>query len=597
MIYTLHFRKFYLRVLRLYVAKSHFCGFLLQFPMSEANPATSSPLPAAMPERRMATYIALGLIVAVVCAYAMIVRADFIVYDDNSHVFENPGVTGGLTWHGIADAFTKPRASLWVPLTWISFMLDVSLFGLNPGAMHAVNLAWHAASTVLLFYTLRSMTGRLWPSAFVAALFGLHPLNVESVAWITERKNVLCAFFWIATISAYARYAVKPRATTFILAGICAALGLLSKPMAVTLPCTLVLLDFWPLRRVGVVPAWRLAVEKAPFFGLTVLASWLALRAQRSSAVVSFETVTFAGRVSNALISYATYLGKLLWPMDLGVFYPHPVDPQPMLATAAAALLVAITFAAWRMWKTSPYVLIGWFWFLGTLVPMIGLVQVGSQARADRFTYIAQLGIFFAFAWLLADRSPKPSRALAAAAGAVLLACGIVTAHQVTYWLDGVTLFEHTIAVTKDNACAQANAGLHRARAGDPLSAIQHYQASLRIQPDQSMIWREFGAALVKIGHPGEAVAMFRKGLEYDPADLTARYQLGLALRQTGAVDEAIETFDQIIRDVPRSAGAHYQLSLALKSKGRNEEARQHLLEAARLAPNDPEIAAAAAEP
>ncbi len=373
-----------------------------------------------------------------------------------------------------------------------------------------------------------------------------------------------------------------------------AALALLSKPMAVTLPCTLVLLDFWPLRRVGVVPAWRLATEKAPFFGLTVLASWLALHAQRSSAVVSFETVTFAGRVSNALISYTTYLGKLVWPVDLGVFYPHPVDPQPMLAAAAAVLLLAITFAAWRMWKTSPYLLIGWFWFLGVLVPMIGLVQVGSQARADRFTYIAQLGIFYAVAWLAADRWPKPSRVLGAAAGAILLACGIATAHQVAYWLDGVTLFEHTIAVTKNNACAYANAGLHRARAGDPVSAIQHYQASLRIQPDQSMIWREFGAALVKIGHPREAVPVFRNGLEYDPTDLGARYQLGLALRQTGAVDDAIETFEQIIRDVPRSARAHYQLSLALKTKGRDEDARQHLVEAARLAPNDPEISATA---
>ncbi len=545
----------------------------------------------------MVAYIVLGLIVAVLCAYAMIVRADFIVYDDNSHVFENPGVTGGLTWQGIRDAFTKTHASLWLPLTWISFMLDVSLFGLNPGAMHAVNVAWHAASTVLLFLTLRRMTGKLWASAFVAALFGLHPLNVESVAWITERKNVLCAFFWIAAIAAYARYAERPRALPYSLALVAAVLALLSKPMAVTLPCTLLLLDFWPLRRARAVPAWRLVGEKLPFFALTAVASWLALHAQQTHAVVSFETVTIAGRASNALVSYVTYLGQCFWPARLGVFYPHPVDPQPVLAGGALVLLVMITGAAWWARKRSPYVLIGWLWYLGTLVPMIGLVQVGSQARADRFTYIPQLGIFFAIVWLVAERWPlKWVRALPVASASLLLACGFLTARQVSFWIDGTTLFEHTIAVTKNNPCAYANAGLHRARAGEWAAAIPHYQASLRLQPDQSMIWREFGVALVQLGKPKEAVALFRTGLQYDPADFGARYQLGLALQESGATEESVQTFEEILRDVPHSAGAHYHLALALESQGRKEEARTHLAEAARLAPNDAGIAKAMGE-
>lgn len=544
-----------------------------------------------MSEERVAAYISLGLIVAVLCAYATIVRADFLHYDDNSHVFENPGVTGGLTWQGFCDAFTKTHASLWLPLTWISFMLDVSLFGLNPGAMHAVNLAWHAAGTVLLFHTLRRMTGKLWASAFVAALFGLHPLNVESVAWITERKNVLCAFFWIAAIAAYARYAGRPRVWPYALTFVFAAMALLSKPMAVTVPCTLLLLDFWPLRRAQAVSVWRLVGEKVPFFALTILTSWLALHAQQSHAVVSFETVTFAGRLSNALVSYAAYLGNLFWPVNLGVFYPHPVHSQPVLAGCAALLLGGITAAACFAWKRHPYVLIGWLWYLGTLVPMIGLVQVGSQARADRFTYIPLIGVCIALTWLVAERWPKPSRFVGIVAGAILLVCGLLTVRQVSYWMSGTILFEHTIAVTENNACAYANAGLNRARDGEPEKAISHYQASLRIQPDQSMIWREFGVALVQLGKPQEAVAALRTALEYEPTDFAARYQLGVALQESGAADEAIQTLEAILRDVPTSARAHYHLALALEKKGRREESLAHLREAARLAPDDARIA------
>jgi Tfp pilus assembly protein PilF len=538
-------------------------------------------------------YVVLGLIAAVLCTYALIVRADFIDYDDNSHVFDNALVKSGLSWHGLVEAFTKPHASLWIPLTWISFMTDVTVFGLNPGAMHAVNLAWHTASTVLLFFTLRRMTGHLWASAFVAALFGLHPMNVESVAWIAERKNVLNAFFWFASIAAYARYAEKPRPLPYLAALLAAGFALLSKPMAVTLPCTLLLLDFWPLNRWRTFGWPRLLVEKLPFFLLTAGACWMTMHAPRENAVVTTETLSVAGRVSNALISYVAYLGSLALPIHLAVFYPHPVDPQPLLAAAAALFLVIVTVLALRQWKTQPWLIMGWLWFLGVLVPVIGLVQIGSQARADRFTYVPQLGILLAVTWLVKECWPKKAVALRYVAGPVLLASALLTAHQVTYWLDGTTLFEHAIAVTKNNACAYANAGMHRERQGDWDKAIAHFQATLRLNPDQAMIWREFGACLLRIDKPKEGMEAFRMALKYDPADFGARYKLAVTLAKTGATDEAIEQFEFILRDLPKSAGSHYYLARALEGKGQHDKALVHLHEAARLAPDQPAIATA----
>ncbi len=568
-------------------------------PESALAPAASEVAPvfpesSRLPGGRVVAYITIGLIVAVVCAYALVVRADFIDFDDNSHVFDNPLVLDGLSWRAVGDAFTKFHASLWVPLTWISFMADISLFGLNPGAMHAVNLAWHTASTVLLFLTLRRMTGSLWASAFVAGLFGLHPLNVESVAWIAERKNVLNTFFWFTTLAAYTRYAEKPRVSWYLVTLVATALALLTKPMAVTLPCTLLLLDFWPLNRWRTIPWSRLLTEKLPFFALVAGTCWMTLQAPGDHAVVTAETLPIFSRLSNALVSYVAYLGKLFWPTQLGVFYPHPVDPHLWLAGAAAVLLAAITALALWQWKKRPYLIVGWLWFLGVLVPVLGLVQAGSQARADRFTYVPQLGIFVAATWLVKERwGRQHPRVLSCVAGLVLAACALLTTRQVTYWMDGATLFERTIAVTKENACAYANAGLHRARAGELEKAIPHYQASLRLQPDQAMIWREFGAALLQIDRAKEAVAAFQTGLEYAPEDFSARYQLGVALQSSGAADEAIKHFEEILRDVPNSAGSHLHYALALESKGRREEALAHLQEAARLAPNDPAIAEA----
>jgi hypothetical protein len=534
-------------------------------------------------------YIVLGLIAAVVCAYAVIVRADFINYDDNNHVFENPLVKAGLSGHGILEAF-RFHASLWIPLTWISFMTDVSLFGLNPGAMHAVNLAWHTVSTVLLFFTLRRMTGSLWASAFVAALFGLHPLNVESVAWVAERKSVLNTFFWFAAIAAYTRYVEKPRVAPYAAALVAMALALMAKPMAVTLPFTLLLLDLWPFDRLRTVGWRRLVLEKVPFFLLTVGSCWITMHAPRKEAVVTTETLSIASRVSNALFSYVAYLRMLILPVDLGVFYPHPIHPHPLLAGASAVLLVAITALALWSWKKRPYLLVGWCWFLGVLVPVIGLMQIGSQARADRFCYVPEIGIFLALTWLVKDLWPQRTATLRGVAVAILLAFALLTAQQVTYWQDGATLFEHTIVVTENNACAYANAGIHRARAGDSVRAIQHYENSLRILPDQSTIWRELGVELVKIGNPRDAVKSFRAALHYMPTDMGARYQLAIALQKKGEMKESAAECRNLLRDLPGSAGARYYLARALESQGQHDEALAQLRQAARIAPDHPVI-------
>ncbi len=560
--------------------------------MSTANPSAASP---RLSESRLAAYLALALAAAVLCAYAFVVRCDFIAFDDNSHVYENPLVVHGLSWGGVRDAFTHCQASLWIPLTWISFQADVSLFGMNPGAMHAVNLALHIAATLALFFLLRRATGRVWPSAFVAALFGLHPVNVESVAWITERKNVLSTLFCFLSLHAYVRYAEKPRVLFYVAAWVGAVLSLLAKPMMVTLPFALLLLDHWPLARWGRVPWRRLVVEKIPFLLLSAAICWAAMQAPEDrAAIVTAETLPPAARLSNALISYVAYLGSMLWPRGLAVFYPHPVDAQPLLAAAAAILLLGISALAVLWIKKRPYFFVGWCWFLGVLVPVLGLVQIGSQARADRFIYLPQIGIFCALTWLAVELSPVARRrTLAGCGAAVLAACALLTARQTGWWVDTVTLFERTVAVTHNNACAYTNAGLARAAMGDYAGAIPHYQASLRITPDQAALWNQFGAALNRLGEQTAANDCFRNALRLEPGDTTIRYNLATGLAKVGATDEAIGHLEELIRVMPDFARARYHLARAFQTKGRSADALVQLREAARLVPGDEEIATA----
>ncbi len=551
-------------------------------------PAASCPTAAS----RLTGFIVAGLLVAILCAFAAVVRCDFIDLDDRSHVLENPLVRAGLSWTGVKAAFTTPHASLWVPLTWLSFMTDVLLFGLNPGAMHAVNLALHATAAVLLFLALRRMTGRLWESAFVAALFGLHPINVESVAWVAERKNVLCAVFWMLTLLIYARYCERPGIRRFLPVVAAFALALLAKPLAVTLPCVLLLLDFWPLRRHLRTPWLRLIAEKIPLVALVAFAAWMQMRAVHiRGQAVSLELVSPAVRLSNAVTSYAIYLGDLVWPARLGVFYPHPMKVEALAATLAVLFLGGLSVIAWRQRKRRPYLFVGWCWFLGTLVPMIGLVQAGSQARADRFTYIAQIGIFVALVWMLAPLLKR--RALVVSASSVLVVLAVLTARQITCWTDSITLFCHTLQVTRPNARVEALAGNAFARSGDYAAAASHYQQALRLLPDVDETWNEFGAALTRLGRDADAAKAFAEAVAHEPESTTARYNLASTLTRLGRREEAIAQFRAVVGAMPDFGRAQFHLGRLLAEKGERDEAREHLRAAVQLLPGDAEVSGA----
>jgi hypothetical protein len=443
--------------------------------------------------------IALLLVAAIVAAYSGVVRHDFVPLDDSSHVYENAVVRAGLTLEGMRTAFSAPHASLWVPLTTCSLMADVSLCGLDPRWMHLENVAWHAGAAALLFLALARMTQRLWPSALVAALFGLHPINVESVAWIAERKNVLCAFFSMLALWSWAHFIQRPRWIPWLGASAALALALLAKPMAVTLPCVLLLFDVWPLRRCGAVPWWRLLGEKVPLFALAAGASWMATWATGPrAAIVTLAELPLDARFTNALTSYAAYLGQLFVPHDFAVIYPHPLAARWLLALGALALLLGVTFTAWKLRRSQPWLMVGWLIFLGMLVPSIGLVQVGCQARADRFTYLAQIGLFVALVWS-GDRWLRP-RWRGPAAAAVLAALAFLTTQQVRVWRDGPALFAHALEVTGPHPQMLDLAANAHARRGETEMAIRYWRESLALMPENPGTERELRAALGRSG-------------------------------------------------------------------------------------------------
>ncbi len=544
----------------------------------------------AMPESRIITLIAIGIVAMILAAYSGVVNCGFVHLDDTSHVFENSTVRAGLTIDGIKRAFSEPHASLYVPLTTLSFMADVSLFGLNASAMHFENVLWHSGAAVMLFLALRRLTGRLWPSAMVAALFGLHTVNVESVAWVAERKNVLCAFFVMAALLAWSRWAMERRAGAWWLALAAFAAALLAKPMAVTLPCVLLLLDAWPLRRSG----WRVLWEKVPFFVLSAVISLVATQATKPrGAVISLDALPLDSRVSNALCSYGAYLHDLVWPDKLAVFYPHPGVAQWVPALMVLAGLIAATaMAAWQ-WRRYPFLLVGWLVFLGMLVPNLGLVQVGSQARADRFVYLAQIGFFIAVVWLADAWLPAVRKLRMAAAVVPLVALGVATASQVTKWENSLTLFQHAAAVTNENAMALENAAYAFARAGDTASAIRKMDESLKIYPENAICWNELGAAHLRVGENQLAARDFRNSLSLNPRDPVARCNFASALTALGESAAAEAEFRQLLSLSPTMWQAHYRYGLLLEKLGRVEECRSRLSEAMRLAPESPMVAEA----
>jgi Flp pilus assembly protein TadD len=557
------------------------------------------------------------LAVAVAMAFWQVSEGGFLNYDDDQYVTENPDIQAGLTRDGAIRAFTSSRAYNWHPLTWLSHMLDVQMYGMNPAGHHVTNLVLHVANTLLLFWVLLLLTGGLWRSALVAALFGLHPLHVESVAWIAERKDVLGAFFWMLTTLAYIRYTKSPRFSRYAPVAVLFALGLMSKPMLVTLPFTLLLLDYWPLRRLGYDTGksrskWLPVYEKIPLFLLSAASSVVTyIVQQRTGAVVTAEDLPTGIRAANALVAYVSYIAKMLWPAKLAIFYPYPAHNLPAWKVAGAAVLLAlITAMAFRAARSRPYLAVGWFWYLGTLVPVIGLVQVGMQAMADRYTYIPLIGLFIAIAWSIPERPPWSIRIAAATAIAVLLLAAL-TSTETGYWRDDVTIFNHAIASTESNYVAHNNLGIALSRQDRLNEAIAHYRAALMLKPDYSLAHFNLAAALSREQKAGEAIAEVNLGLKTEPDDASAHMllgmllagenrfaeaetqyrksleirpdhadtlnSLGVALANQSRFDEAIVHYSRAIVLQPGFAMAHSNLAIALYSKGRYAEAWRHV--------------------
>lgn len=480
---------------------------------------------------------------------------DFTNYDDPDYIIYNPGVQHGINRESVLWAFKTSHASNWHPVTWLSHMVDYDLYGLKPGGHHLTNLILHAANVVLLFLVLCQLTGATWRSALVAALFAWHPLHVESVAWISERKDVLCAFFWLLTMAAYGRYAKLAgarRKIWYALALLLFALALLSKPMAVTLPFVLLLLDAWPLRR-KVAPG--LFLEKIPFVALAVMDGVAAFWAQgRANSVISIDVLPLPERVANALVSCVLYLWKMLWPADLALPYPYSHVWPFWQAAGAAVLLLTISAVVILRMRREPWLAAGWFWFLGTLAPVIGLVQLGIQSMADRYTYLPLIGIFIMAAWAIPaawTRWPRPGLVFGAVTAAVLVFLLAEAEVQLQFWRNSVALFTHAVAVTPNNILAEYNLAEALARQGDEAQAVDHYQRALAIEPNRvearynSQAQAHYNLGLIYRTHKQWALAepQFRACLRGDPHLARAHSNLGVALVGLGRIDEALEHF------------------------------------------------------
>lgn len=620
-------------------------------PSSHASSRRHETLPVDRRSRPAPAVVA-GVVVLIALVYWPVAGYEFVNFDDDVHVYQNQFVRTGLTARNAAWAFGIHGPSQWHPLAWLSHQLDCELYGLDAGAHHLTNVVLHTLAAVLLFLALDRMTGAFWPAALAAALFAVHPINVESVAWVSERRNVLSAVFCMLTLLAYTAYSRRGGTGRYMLVAAFFALGLMAKPMLVTLPCGLLLLDVWPLRRSRFLAREELAdgiddslpaagpqrslgflvLEKLPLLTLSAISSVLTVLCQQSEQIVAgLDALPLNVRILNALVAYGAYLRKLIWPTDLGVFYPHPgfIDSDPLAvllvpALLSAALLIAIT--GWTLWtfRRRPYLAVGWLWFLGTLVPMIGLVQSGQQQMADRYTYLAQIGLFLAVVWFVRSLERRPGRLLRiGGAVAVALSAGFAW-WQVGYWQNSIMLFEHTAAVTRRNHWAHNNWGLalyERGRVAEAMQqyrralhyvpdyalahynlgvvlhdqgrvteAIDHFREALRLRPDDAQAHIRMGAA---VGHQGDlesAVAHFRQALYFRPNDTMAHYNLGLALARLGRSQESLAAFREVVKRQPDDARTHFTIGVILRDSGALTEAHRSLVRARELSPQAAEI-------
>lgn len=522
---------------------------------------------------------------------------DFVNCDDPAYILSNPHVIGGLTFENVTWAASTGYNHNWHPLTWLSHMTDCQLFGLNPSAHHLTSILLHLLNTVLVFVLLHLLTGSVWRSFMVAALFGWHPLHVESVAWVSERKDVLSCCFGLLSLIFYVHFArskignLKSETRNYLLALGCFALGLMSKPMLVTWPFVLLLLDYWPLKRISDLKP--LLLEKTPFFSLSAIVSIVTYHVQKQGGSLGMaENLPLAARAGNAIVSYYRYLGKLFWPADLAIFYPHPGHWPMADVVLAATLILSITVFVFVQRCKFPFLLMGWLWFLGTLVPVIGLVQVGNQAMADRYTYIPSLGIFILIIWggfEVTKPWPKPKLARWGTGLVALSLCVVFTREQLGFWRNGEILFRHTLAVTRNNYFAQSGLGVALYHQGKIDEAILHYQESLKLRPTDVDSLSNLATALADCGRNNEAIAAYQAALKIQPADPALHNNLGTALAQSRQPDAAISEYQEAIRLQPNFASAHKNLANTLLNLSRIDEAIEHFKEAAHNQPSDPE--------
>lgn len=578
--------------------------------------------------------ICIFLAVSTIVAFWQVYQSDFVNFDDPIYVTENRYVQHGLSVQGIRWAFTSSHADFWHPLTWLSLMLDYQLYGLKPAPYHLTNLILHILSTLLLFWILNRMTGFIWRSAFVAALFAIHPLHVESVAWVAERKDTLSTFFFILTLCTYLRFTEKRTTYRYLVSLACFFLGLMAKPMMVTLPFVLLLLDYWPLNRFKPSPGLpnpppvnpagantkdrkamaarkrlksklppsntsrllkdippevvllRLLKEKSFFFAFAMILSVITYYTQHT---VSYVTFPFSARIANAIVSYTVYLAKMMWPLNLAVFYPFPQQLPTWQVFGATLLLLIITIAVTYVSVRLPYLFVGWFWYIGTLLPVIGFIQVGKHAFADRYTYIPLIGLFIIAAWAIPDLLKKfryRQKMLVAASTLILACCFITTYTQVGYWKNSITLFEHALKVTDHSDIAHNSLGIALRSIGQMNEAESHYREALIINPDNEQVHYNLANLLRTNGKTDEAIDHYNEALRVNPNYAKAHLNLGNSFMSLGRYQNAIDHFRKAIASGDTHAGIYCNIGSALLAMGQPEEAANQFREAIRIQPD-----------
>lgn len=536
--------------------------------------------------------VSLLLLLATLVTYNPVVRNDFVKFDDPEYITANRQVRSGMSRETARWAFTSIEQGNWHPLTWISHALDCGLFGLNPVGHHYMSVLLHAATAILLFLFLQAATGLAWRSAMVGALFALHPVNVESVAWAAERKNVLCMFFFALLLLAYRRYAQKPEWKSYALVAALFALGLMSKPMLVTAPFILLLLDYWPLERTKSVGTWRLLLEKVPLLAMSAASSVITIIAQRGDGAIHSGDFSLPNRLANAVISYACYAGKAFWPANLASFYPHPQHVSALQLAIASVVIIGISAAVFHF-RTQRYLAAGWLMFLGGLVPVIGLLQVGEQGMADRYAYLPFLGLFIAVTWAAAEWAKAkrlPAAVLAVTASCVLIAFSAVAHKQIGYWKNTRTLWTHTLSITENNYVAEASMGAELIAEGDLPGAIAHLKAGIAINPRDPFSHLDLGVCEKRMGHIPEAVAEYNAALQLaqDPSLRRAAYgNLGSIYRRSGDYARATQNFESALELEPDDLVSLTGMGLIDMKSGKAAEAANYFYRAVKAEPSD----------